>query len=61
MELADDIAYGVHDLEDAIVVGMVNLHQWQSALTALKNCPSEWIQKHIAAITEKLFRSALFT
>ncbi len=55
MELADDIAYGVHDLEDAIVVGMVNLHQWQSALTALKNCPSEWIQKHIDAITEKLF------
>ncbi|HEA3272594.1 TPA: deoxyguanosinetriphosphate triphosphohydrolase family protein [Pasteurella multocida] len=55
MELADDIAYGVHDLEDAIVVGMVNLHQWQSALIALKNCPSEWIQKHIDAITEKLF------
>ncbi|MDP9500944.1 anti-phage deoxyguanosine triphosphatase [Bisgaard Taxon 45] len=55
MELADDIAYGVHDLEDAIVVGMVNLHQWQSALTALKHCPSEWIQKHIDAITDKLF------
>ncbi|MBM2609611.1 deoxyguanosinetriphosphate triphosphohydrolase family protein [Pasteurella multocida] len=55
MELADDIAYGVHDLEDAIVVGMVNLHQWQSALTALKHCRSEWIQKHIDAITEKLF------
>ncbi|MGC6359431.1 anti-phage deoxyguanosine triphosphatase [Bisgaard Taxon 45] len=55
MELADDIAYGVHDLEDAIVVGMVNLHQWQSALIALKHCPSEWIQKHIDAITDKLF------
>ncbi len=59
MELADDIAYGVHDLEDAIVVGMVNLHQWQSALTALKHCPSEWIQKHIDAITEKLFRISI--
>ncbi|HAU93343.1 MAG TPA: dGTPase, partial [Alteromonas sp.] len=23
MELADDIAYGIHDLEDAIVMGMV--------------------------------------
>ncbi len=24
MELADDIAYGIHDLEDSIVMGMVN-------------------------------------
>lgn len=55
MELADDIAYGVHDLEDAIVVGVVNLHQWQEALVELKNCPSEWIQQHIDSLTEKLF------
>ncbi|WP_424411711.1 anti-phage deoxyguanosine triphosphatase [Pasteurella sp. PK-2025] len=55
MELADDIAYGVHDLEDAIVVGVVNLQQWQHALQALKACPSAWIQKNIDDITEKLF------
>ena len=28
MELADDIAYGVHDLEDAIVLGKVTQAQW---------------------------------
>lgn len=30
MELADDIAYGIHDLEDAVAMGMVNRDQWQT-------------------------------
>jgi len=30
MELADDIAYGVHDLEDALALGFVDLHEWQA-------------------------------
>ncbi|MCW9698238.1 anti-phage deoxyguanosine triphosphatase [Avibacterium sp. 20-129] len=55
MELADDIAYGVHDLEDAIVVGVIHLHQWQDALLQLKNSPSQWIKANIESLSAKLF------
>lgn len=55
MELADDIAYGVHDLEDAIVVGVVSREQWQEALQQLRRCDSPWMRERIEALTEKLF------
>nr|WP_261817419.1 anti-phage deoxyguanosine triphosphatase [Vibrio gallicus] len=56
MELADDISYGVHDLEDAIVLGLVQRHQWtNNALPKLKNSGSEWFETNGERLTEQLF------
>lgn len=55
MELADDIAYGVHDLEDAIVGGMVTLQSWQYAEKLLSECSSDWIKERLPDISQKLF------
>ncbi|MFC0323980.1 anti-phage deoxyguanosine triphosphatase [Gallibacterium melopsittaci] len=55
MELADDIAYAVHDFEDAIVVGLVHRDQWQATLEKLLSSEVEWISRHIEALTEALF------
>lgn len=33
MELADDIAYGVHDLEDALALGLVERDAWQTQVS----------------------------
>ena len=56
MELADDIAYGIHDLEDAIVMGIVNQQQFEQEVVApieqLKNC---WLCNNIAPLALKLF------
>ncbi len=35
MELADDIAYGVHDLEDALALGLVDQEVWMHKVSAL--------------------------
>ncbi|KAB7691564.1 anti-phage deoxyguanosine triphosphatase [Plesiomonas shigelloides] len=55
MELADDIAYGIHDLEDAIVMGIVTRAQWESAHQALSTVDDAWFQENMPSITEKLF------
>lgn len=61
MELADDIAYGVHDLEDAIVLGLVTRHQWiEGAASQLSECGESWFEQHIDSITEMLFAGTHF-
>ena len=51
MELADDISYGIHDLEDSIALGLVTETQWnkevvEKLLDGLKTYPlSDRIQK----------------
>jgi dGTPase len=42
MDIADDIAYGVHDLEDAIAMEMISHELWQTEVmsqSVFKDCP----------------------
>ncbi|MBX2881851.1 MAG: deoxyguanosinetriphosphate triphosphohydrolase family protein [Granulosicoccus sp.] len=56
MELADDIAYGVHDLEDALALGLVDRKVWQQqVLSTLVSLPSNQISDQADKITELLF------
>ncbi|QYJ77013.1 anti-phage deoxyguanosine triphosphatase [Shewanella sp. FJAT-52076] len=56
MELADDIAYAVHDLEDAIVMGIVSREQWLDGVAPLlKESGDSWIKSELGAIDEHLF------
>ncbi|MFL1505040.1 anti-phage deoxyguanosine triphosphatase [Pseudomonas sp. O64] len=57
MEIADDIAYGVHDLEDAIALGLVTLNSWNiNVLDAIKNTDKKYsLESKIEHLTQNLF------
>ncbi len=56
MDLADDIAYGIHDLEDAISLKIVNREIWDDkVLTALKSMGSVFGGQDIESISTDLF------
>jgi dGTPase len=56
MEIADDIAYGVHDLEDAIAMGLVSKSLWkkevESKLYLIDDFP---LKESLQTVTEGLF------
>ena len=53
MDLADDIAYGVHDLEDAIALKLVNREMWSSIS---EKFPKQWMKcNDLADCEEQLF------
>ena len=54
MELADDISYGVHDLEDAISLGMINRDIWKENIKRDDFSASE---KDYNKLTDNLFSS----
>lgn len=56
MELADDIAYGIHDLEDAIVTGVVNRNDFdEHVIKKLQLIDDDWLRNYCQSLTEKLF------
>lgn len=56
MELADDIAYGIHDLEDAIVTKIVNRSDFISHVSdKLKELDDAWLQDYSFSLADKLF------
>ena len=56
MELADDIAYGIHDLEDAIAMKMVSREVWQAQV--MENPTFKTHALWNETMTERLFRGS---
>jgi len=56
MELADDIAYGIHDLEDAIVTGVVNKEDFElHVIERLRLLDDTWLQEISQTLAAQLF------
>ncbi|WP_412973023.1 anti-phage deoxyguanosine triphosphatase [Glaciecola sp. MF2-115] len=59
MELADDIAYAIHDLEDAIVMSMVTRDSFeQEVVSPIKTLNLPWLSTQIDDLTNNLFSAA---
>ncbi|KZN68281.1 hypothetical protein N473_07595 [Pseudoalteromonas luteoviolacea CPMOR-1] len=56
MEYADDIAYAVHDLEDAIATGTLSERDWYNyAMPEFKQIDSPWLEQNLSSLTHRLF------
>lgn len=56
MELADDIAYAIHDLEDAIVMSMVTRDSFEIEIVKpIKTLEIPWLSSEIDILTNNLF------
>jgi len=56
MELADDIAYGIHDLEDAVVTNVINSNDFEQHVVNKLNCIDDPSLQNICQnLTKKLF------
>ncbi|QOL24361.1 deoxyguanosinetriphosphate triphosphohydrolase family protein [Thalassotalea sp. LPB0316] len=56
MELADDIAYGIHDMEDAIVTGVVNKRDFiDHVVQPLLSIDDEWVLSIARDLADNLF------
>lgn len=56
MELADDIAYGIHDMEDAIVTGIVDKDSFiEHVVVPLQDLNDVWLSNNAEPLADKLF------